>query len=400
MFRPIAAITAALLTAVCGVAGAETAHEFDIPNELGLDWPLELIYVDLPEGIDGPLVADFGGHVRPVQVEEAKDESGRSVRRAWMLATVERGTERLGVPLRPGRADSPLRLWREDGYLHIDNGVYSFRVPNYARVKLESPRPLSELPSPIAGMKLAGDDAWYGRSWWESDTPIAGATTTIISEGPVFVKVRLRLEAAEPVDGGEGFYEAEMRFVADDPWVDIKESYNLPDGSAHWLVLRDELKPEKVMWIPWFGFERFGGNTDLRFHDLRPQSKQRGPFVTLQPRWTQRPGAGQDFFVTRGGQTDPGDIDYDADSPAVGVIASYPTKWIRGPREVINAWAEEGDTARVEFSTPTGGRSYAVVVGERSRFDTTSRMNNIVRRHTDWTLNDQIHHYILSWQRD
>ncbi|MGC9454049.1 MAG: hypothetical protein ACP5HU_04220 [Phycisphaerae bacterium] len=400
MFRLIAVMSVVLASAVCGAVGAETVHEFEIPNELGLGWPLELIYVDLPEGVEGPLVAEFGDHVRPVQVEETQDEAGRSVRRAWMLATVERGAERLNVRLRQGRADSPLRLRREDGFLCIDNGTYSFRVPDYGRVKLDSPRPLSDLPAPLAGMKLAGDDTWYGRSWWEGDTPIARASTTVVSEGPVFIKVRLRLAAAGPVDGEDGFYEAELRFVADDPWVDVTESYNLPDGSGHRLVLREGLKGETVMWIPWFGFERFGGNTDLRFHDLRPQRKQRGPFVTLQPRWTQRPGAGQDFFVTRGGETDREASDYNADSPAVGVIATYPMKWIRGPREVINAWAEEGDTARIEFNTPTGGRSYAVVVGERSRFDTTGRMNNIVRRHTDWTLNDQIHHYILQWRRD
>jgi hypothetical protein len=393
-----AAVMAVMMLGAPGVARAEPVHEFEIPNTLGLGWPLELIHVELPAGVEGPLVAEFGEYRRPVQLEPARNASGEPVTRAWMLATLESRTARLPVTVRRGDAQSALRLAREQQHLRIDNGVYSFRVTDYGRVDLSRPRPLSELPAPVAGMKLAAEELWHGRAWWEGDTPIAAARTEVVAHGPVFVTVRVRLETATRAGEGAGFYEATLRFVAADPWVDVTESYELDGGAAHWLELRENLRPDTVMWVPWFGFERFGGNSDLRFHELRPQAKQRGAFVTLQPRWTQRPGGGQDFFVTRGGPT--GGDGYDADAPAVGVIATYPMKWPGATRQVIHAWAENGDTARVQFGTHNGGRAYALVVGERSRFDTTGRLNNLVRRHTDWTLHDQIHRYILEWPRD
>ncbi|MEX2386730.1 MAG: hypothetical protein WD534_02545 [Phycisphaeraceae bacterium] len=380
-------------------ARAWAEHEVEIPNALELGWPWELVHVDLPATADGPLVAAFGEHTRPVQIEQVDGEAGPTTR-AWFLATIDKGSDRQTVTLRPGEAGSPLSLTRGDGHVRIDNGVYNFRLPDYDALDLVEPRPLNELPGPIAGMRLAQDDTWYGDAHWAGEVKIDTASTEILERGPVFVTVRLRLDAAEPVDGEPAFYEATLRFVAGDPWVDVTETYALGEGTAHEVELGERLRPETVMWVPWFRFEQFGGNTNLLFHPLQPQSKQRGPFVTLQPRWTQRPGAGQDFFVTRGGETDAETEAYDGSAPAVGVVATHPMKWPGAGRQVINAWAEEGDTARVQFTTRTGGRSYAIVVGERERFDTTHRMNQLVRRHTDWTLNDQIHKYVLEWERD
>ncbi|MCC5829748.1 MAG: heparinase II/III family protein [Phycisphaeraceae bacterium] len=399
MIRLLSPLALALvMLCACASVRAENRFELEIPNTLELTWPLELVHFDLPAGVRGPMVAEFDDHVRPVQLQQATDEDGKRISRAWFLATIGRGVSSQSVTIRAGSADSSLSLQRGDGHLEVSNGIHAFRLPDYGRIDLRRPVSIDQLPAPVAGMKLAGDEVWYGRTHWEGEVDIARASTEIIEQGPVFIKIRHRLETAAPVGDEPGHYEVTYRFVADDPWVDATETYRLPDGVSHWITLRENLKPQTVMWVPWFGFERFGGNTNLRFHPLEPQHQQRGPFVTLQPRWTQRPGGGQDFFVTRGGET--GADGYDPDAPAVGVIATYPMKWDGGPRQVINGFAENGDTARVQFTTRTGGRSYALVVGERSRFDQTGRMNSLVRRHTDWTLNDQIHKYILEWERD
>jgi hypothetical protein len=47
-----------------------------------------------------------------------------------------------------------------------------------------------------------------------------------------------------------------------------------------------------------------------------------------------------------------------------------------------------------------GSRAYALCVGPRGLFDTTNKLDSLIRRHTDWTLNAQVNKYILEWDRD
>lgn len=391
-----------------------SAGEVTVPitNPLNLDWPWELVHRDLPAGsLPAQAVARFHGETRPVQIEALPD--GRQ--RAWFIATLapaEKGRRSdLSVTLGAGNAPNPLTVEEQPDALVIANGVNRLRLP---RVVLSAPKPFKELPPPIAGCAVTNEPGWYGRAWFEGDASVTAVRTEVIARGPVFVSVRVTYAVAGqptaspativPVPGlvwppaehaGRCFYETTLRVVAGDPWIDVEERYSLPTKVVSWLELKDVLKPDAALWIRWFGWEAFGGNTDLKIAPLEPLPKQRGPFVMLRPIWNQGPGGGQDFIVSRGL-----DANADPQAPAVGAIAVRPTRWYEPWAQTIACFAENRDTARLRFEVERGMRAWGFYVGERWRVDSTGKLNAMVRRHSDWTLDKQLNDYVLEWPRD
>jgi hypothetical protein len=111
----------------------------------------------------------------------------------------------------------------------------------------------------------------------------------------------------------------------------------------------------------------------------------------------------------------PGGPDYDPTHPSFGVVAAYPSKWVGPYQATIPAYVRpKAFGVRVPLRSGGGGggndgdtdnnwygqRCYALVVGPRSRFDSTGKMDNLVRNHTDWTLTALINKYVLKWERD
>lgn len=96
---------------------------------------------------------------------------------------------------------------------------------------------------------------------------------------------------------------------------------------------------------------------------------------------------------------------YDSENPAFGVIATFASKWVGPFPATIATRADDDSRANARFPLIDGERSglhygqraYALAIGPRSRFN---HLNDIVRRHSDWTLVAQTNHYILEWERD
>ena len=393
----------------CG-AGEATVT---ITNPLALDWPWELVHHDLPAGTTtgSRWQAQVGADQRPVQMESLAD--GRS--RAWFIATLPgKSTTPVDVHIHTGSAASPLAVTTANGQIEIANGVYRVRLPAFTTA-LAAPTPLAMMAPPLTSCQIQGDHAWYGRSWFEGPGQVTAARTEILTAGPVFSTIRITYTMAPPnpstgsaplgKDGMDGvpwppadhpgfFYEATLRFVVGDPWIDITERVNLPAPAQLGMEWKEGLAPDAAMWIRWFDYQTFGGNVDLHIVPLQPQPKQRGPFVMLRPCWHQAPGGGQDFVVTRG-------LDKNADphAPAVGVIATFPSRWLNPFAQTIACYAEHGDTAHVAFPLNAGTRAWALLVGERHCCDTTEALNGLVRRHTEWTLDKQHNDYVLEWPR-
>ena len=406
----------AIAAANAGEPPGAGATAVEIANPLALDWPWELVHRDLPAGTFAAgieLIAEDGGSQRPAQCETLAD--GRQ--RVWFIVTLAgKPAATHQVRLRPGHAESTVSLSRSDGELMLANGVNRLRLPEFS-TPLPAPGALSTMRPPITACQLAGDHAWYGRSWFTGDATVSAARSEVLAQGPVFALVRITYTLAgapgaagvpapladqgmggvawPPADRPGLFYEATVRVVAGDPWIDVSERCNLPAPGAMAMEWKDGLVPDAVLSIRWFDYQAFGGNTDLHVVPLRPQPKQRGPFVMLRPCWNQGPGGGQDFLISRG-------LGKDADphAPVVGVVAVRPSCWLNPFAQTISCFAEDGTTARARFPLSIGMRAWALVVGERACCDTTETLNGLVRRHADWTLDKQLNDYVLNWPRD
>jgi hypothetical protein len=395
-----------LFLVAIGLSAAEAPVPVPISNPLKLEWPWDLVHRDLPAGTLAPdTIVEVGGDRRPVQVEALPD--GRQ--RAWFIASVPRSAGRIDLELRPGTAPSALAVHPGDGWIEVANGVMRLRLARFSGSFAE-PRRLAELPPPLIACQVEGDTPWYGRSRFEGDLLVSGATTEVLTSGPVFATIRITYEITGPVPAppsgieplapgapwpparGGCFLQSTWRIVAGDPWVQVDDLHRLPAAASHWLELKEGLQPDTALWIRWFGYEAFGGNVDLKAAPLRPQPMQRGPFVSLRPRWSQAPGGGQDFIATRGGA--------DPAIPAVGVVATHASRWVDPYAQTISVFAEGGDTVRMKFPWSQGSRSWALLVGGRGRFDSTAKLNDVVRRHNDWTLDKQVNDYVLEWDRD
>ncbi len=106
----------------------------------------------------------------------------------------------------------------------------------------------------------------------------------------------------------------------------------------------------------------------------------------------------------------PAGENYLADAPAIGVIAAYPSKWVGPYDATISVQALDGNHASYRFPLTDGGtnqetgqsqhygnRCWALVVGERQRFDSTGKIEELIRTTTDWTLTALINRYVLNW---
>jgi hypothetical protein len=439
-----------LLLVACAVVRGQSSFEFT--DHLRLNWPWDLTYRDYPKGTfgDEPLVVRFGDMTRPAQVERRADAD-----RVWFVATLsapQRGelTPTVTFTIEPGRVEPGITM-NDDGSHHvIDNGKYQFRVPH--SVTPVSPLPLERMPHWIAGVRAAGEQAWDGRAWFDGTAPCVGMDVQVRQAGPVWIELAITYRFEQPpaaaqveavplatgkqthtfapnhtpremVAKDELRYELLVRFVMGDPWVDVNERYRLPrdEGIKPWgihgyflhvgrppqevasrtaaLPADQHMAIDSAMWVRWFEYDQFGGNVDQRVVPAAPRAAQKGrPFALLRPIWNQGGGGAQDFFLTGGGGDDP-------QAPTVGMVAAYPSKWVGPWQATIAAYAYDGERGMLRFGLTDAGhdsmhygqRAYGLCVGRRSDFNS---INNVVRRHTDWTLAAQMNRYILDWPRD
>lgn len=111
------------------------------------------------------------------------------------------------------------------------------------------------------------------------------------------------------------------------------------------------------------------------------------------------------------GMTIPAGIGYDPAAPLVGVVTAYPTKWVGPYAATVTVQAYGGDRVTYRFPLTEGGRRlddnselwyggrcWALVAGPRGDFDSTSKIDSLIRRTSDWTLNALINRYRLTWE--
>jgi len=412
---------------------------FVIPNQLNHAWPGEL--VSFPAGTRMPR-GDFSLEVQGVQ--RPVQRVGNIVWSYVSIANKDSEGKKLDVTTVPAsfnlNSAAPGILVKHEGdFFLIDNGTYQFRLRKYSG-KTGNAKPLSDFPHWCGGMRTKSQKVWDGNAFFESNAPVLGAKTEVINKGPVFWDFKITYFFQQPVGarvaeveavplalgkqahlfepnkiprekirGDPYHYELLLRFVMDDPWIDVNERFHFPKdenaspfGISHYYLEWGQggLPVDTVSWVRWFEYDSFGGNVDQKYVPARPRPAQKGrPFALLRPRWNQGGGGAQDFLLTSGGEMG------NPDHPAVGVVAAYASKWVGPYANYIPVYALDGNRGRARFPLTDGERSemhfgqraWGLLVGPRSRF---TSLNDVVRRHTDWTLTAQINKYILDWKRD
>ncbi|MDB2674058.1 hypothetical protein N9Y81_03810 [Akkermansiaceae bacterium] len=418
-----------------------------IPNQLNHTWPGELVsfHPKGPKIPSGNLSLEVQGITRPAQ---------RDGDRFWSYVTIsDRDSEgnKLDISTVPvilsTKKVAPGITFKKDGDYHlIDNGTYQFRLRNY-QGKFAKPISLGDLPHWCGGMKTKEQKDWDGKAYFESNVSVIGAKTELIRSGPVFLDFKITYEFKCEADGeveamplalGKQshlfkpnqlpremvpkkpyHYELLIRFVMDDLWVDVNERFHFPRdekaspyGITQYYIEwgKGGLPVDTASWVRWFEYDKFGGNTDQLYVPAKPRPAQKDrPFALLRPRWNQGGGGAQDFVLTSGGAA-PGrkreaGKGYQAENPAVGIVAAYASKWVGPYVNYIPVYALDGNWGRARFPMADGERSemhlgqraFGLLAGPRGRMES---LNSIVRRHTDWTLTAQINKYILDWKRD
>jgi hypothetical protein len=399
---------------------------------------------------------------RPGQIEHATVD-GKPVDRLWFICTATGGKDRIGIEVVPGAtAASTLAIRDEGGFTVIDNGVAEFRLATYGQVagKRFDQIPHWTGGMRAKGEPAWDGRAWFNGSsqvasvttTWISRGPVfadvridyrfadEGGTGEVDAVPLLLGKHSFRwppnVIPTERVAKRERAYSVAIRVVAGDPWIEVSERYRLPadpsvadygihQQTIHWgrpageaakvaAIPADQFAAlDTVTWVRWFLYDTFGGNVDQNWVPARPREDQKGrPFALLRPRWNQGGGGAQDFVLTRGGAPAK-DKQPDDQVPAFGVIAAYASKWVGPYRATIAANAYDGERGQCRFPLGDGGggggndgdsqsnwygsRCFALVVGRRKDIGS---LNNLVRRHTDWTLNAQANAYILDWPRD
>jgi len=308
----------------------------------------ELRPVQVIESIDSDgQKVDRAWFIATVNKQETKDKKGK------VRSSIP---PELPIKFHPGKkSEAMINVESEGDFFIINNGIYEFRLRKYAK-GLESPLPLEQVKHWMGGARLEGTDKWDGRANFDGNARVTDVEVKHINSGPVFhdFHVVYTFEENEdkgttealPVELGKQTYkwepnvlpkeevtkkthtyEAKLRFTAGDPWVEVVERYRLPRDkdikpwgihqyTIHWGPVRDDYPNELVdinegeywdidtaMWVRWFEYDAFGGNTDLRIVPAEPRPAQKGrPFALLRPRWNQGPGGAQDFFLTSGGK--------------------------------------------------------------------------------------------------
>jgi hypothetical protein len=129
---------------------------------------------------DGDVLALEDGKELPSVVDTVEGE-----RRIYVRATIAPGeTRRYEVKSgkrTPGAA--AVKVIPDGDVIVLDNGVFALKVPARAQ---------AEAPGPVQAVRL--DGKWIGKGRWDTDLKFKSLKTTVVDDGRVMGKVRLRYE--------------------------------------------------------------------------------------------------------------------------------------------------------------------------------------------------------------
>ena len=329
--------------------------------------------IPFPQSSKAFVVQNDGEEI-PYQVEEINGK-----KQIWVGSDFTPGASHQFevIPGKPKSFPKKVSIQREYNFLILENKNISVKIPVGAR---------ETIPGPIAGIKLA-DGAWAGQSFWKTNKQLKKYSATVIGDGTIFAKVRLRYEF-EGMAGANNdipaFAEIDILLAPEWKHVAIFERHEM-GADDYW-----ELEMSHG-WSPRKGISKHfnngpGGDSNYVVpamdRDLVPfESVSFAPdlYINLIPRWNQHFKDGWAFAASDGNQQ----------LSAVAVKASQ-WKWPHD-NNLQCVVKPEGNYAGVHCSTWRGQRLWWLSASLEP-MDT-----EYIRKYV-WENLDKINHdYILDW---
>lgn len=158
----------------------------------------------------------------PVPHQLVVDDDTREL---WVMPQMAQG-ETASFALHPGatspEAEPRVAIERGADAIVLRTGRLAVRLP--AAATGTTP------PPPILGIQPAGR-AWRGAGVWKVDRPCTGFAATVLADGRLFAKVRLRYDFTLPDDDATVFAEVDVTLLPGRSYAIVEERHRMPPGS-------------------------------------------------------------------------------------------------------------------------------------------------------------------------
>lgn len=358
------------------LGAAARAAESTLSNPTDRPYSHALVRLKTPVPAEAFLVK-LGGTEIPYQIEELAGQKW-----IWVAAEFAAGESKTFtvLPGNPGKTPPRVTVRRDGNVYLLDNGTTAIKVPAEMG---------AELSGPILSIRLP-NGSWVGRSVWKTALKPTRFSATVIGDGTVFGKIRLRYEFAGPAGEAVPFAEVDVKLGPDWRHAEIAERHEMPAGDYWEFAAADGWSPRDGRSVP---FSAGPGSGSILSAPVPERSLQPGKlpfqrpdlFINLVPRWNQHFKDGWFFAVTDG-------------KSAVGVMPVLAGQWV-WPHDnsleiIVN---ETGAYAGVRCRTRHGTRLWWLLAGESE--SVAGRANiNYFHQYAFENLDKINHDFILGWE--
>jgi len=342
-------------------------EESTLRNPTAKPYKDELVRLLTPApGAAGSFIVKEDGAEVPYQVERLDGKDW-----VWVCSTFDPGASHkyLVAPGQPKAAKPRIVVRKEgDAYL-LDNGVIAVKAPAQAG---------NPIPGPIAAVRLG--DRWVGGSAWTTSLPLKSFAATVVGDGSLFGKVRLRYDF-----DGSAFAEVDVALGPGWSHAEVLERHEMARGD-YW-----ELDASKG-WAPNRGISKpfsKGAGSGLVAGKVEPDRAlkpgglpyQRDDlFINLFPRWNQHYKDGWCFAATDG-------------TSYLGAAVVRASQWVWPHNNSLEAVVKaSGDYAGLRCPTWKGQRLWWLFAPTLAPCDTS-----YVARYAWEGLDKLNHEFLLDW---
>lgn len=315
------------------------------------------------------------------------------VRQLWVMPQLERGAA-ASFALEQGvaapEAEPRVTIERAADSLVLRNERLALRLPAVAA---------GDAPPPILGVEPTGG-SWRGAGVWQTDRECTGFTATVLADGRLFARVRLRYDFAGTAGIDQqtpAFAEIDVTLLPGRPYAIIEERHAMPPGSFWEFDCAAGWAPEASMVrIHGDGPDGRAGVRAREHWSLQPGQTRMGEvLVKLIPRWNQHFDDGW-FYAARD------------DADALGALVVRAGRWTWPHDNWISVrLAADGATAALRCPTRRGSRYWLLVAAPVEALAVRERDDGGKRRRVDGiaglvteqmqSLDKLAHHFITAW---